>query len=60
MQYAGSLGILLEAKRQEHVPSVLPLLLEMRRQGYWLADDLIEHAAILAGELEPPGFVKRD
>ena len=57
VQFVGSVGILLDAKRQKHIPSVLPLLLEMRRQGYWLADDLIELAAVLAGEIKPPGLI---
>lgn len=54
VQFAGTIGILLEAKRQGHISSVLPLLLQMRQQGYWLRDDLIERAAMLAGELKPP------
>lgn len=52
LQFAGSVGLVVEAKRRGYVTSILPILLEMRNKGYWLADDLIRQAAALAGELE--------
>lgn len=46
----GSAGILLEGKRRDLIPTVIPLLEEMRHRGYWLSDDLIALAARLADE----------
>jgi predicted nucleic acid-binding protein len=44
----GSVGVLIEAKRQGRVAAVRPVLEQMRTQGYWLSDELIDLAAELA------------
>jgi len=46
----GTVGILIRAKETALIPAVLPVLTEIRQQGYWLSDDLIAVAAALAGE----------
>ncbi len=46
----GVVGVLLRAKEAGMIPLVIPSLQEIRRQGYWLSDDLLEVAAKLAGE----------
>lgn len=46
----GVIGILLRAKELNRVEAVTPLLLKLREAGYWLSDEIIEHARELAGE----------
>jgi len=46
----GLAGVLIRAKETGLIPSVRPLLDEIRRQGYWLSDELLDIAARLAGE----------
>ena len=46
----GTVGVLIEAKRRGRLPAVRPVLEEMRTQGYWLSDELIELASKLAQE----------
>lgn len=46
----GSVGVLIEGKRQGYVPAVVPLLRAARQQGYWLSDELITAAAKMSGE----------
>lgn len=50
---SGSVGVLVEAKTRGLIPAVLPLLKAMRRQGYWLSDDILAQAARLADESQP-------
>ena len=47
---AGTVGVVIEAKRGGLVSAVRPLLEEMQAQGYWLSDKLINLAVALAGE----------
>jgi predicted nucleic acid-binding protein len=46
----GVIGVLLRAKEVGRIEAVMPLLETMRSHGYWLSDDIIEHARELAGE----------
>jgi predicted nucleic acid-binding protein len=46
----GVVGVLLRAQEAGLVPAVRPSLEEIRQQGYWLSDEIIELAARLAGE----------
>jgi uncharacterized protein len=52
VQVTGSVGVLLQAKRQNLVPLVMPLLYRAREQGYWLSDELLAIAANEAQEIE--------
>jgi len=46
----GLVGVLLLAKEKGYVDKVGPLLTELRRNGYWLSDEIIEVARRLACE----------
>jgi Predicted nucleic acid-binding protein, contains PIN domain len=46
----GVIGVLLRAKELGRIEAVTPLLEAMQSQGYWLSDDIIEHASELADE----------
>ncbi len=46
----GVIGVLLRAKERGRIEAVTPLLLELRAAGYWLSDEIIEHAGELADE----------
>ena len=46
----GTAGLLLLAKQQGYVETVVPLVDEMRRHGYWLSDSLVEQVQRQAGE----------
>ncbi|HEY88337.1 MAG TPA: DUF3368 domain-containing protein [Thermoflexia bacterium] len=46
----GSVGLLLRAKECGLITKVVPLLKNMRRQGYWFSDELLALAARLSGE----------
>ena len=48
----GTLGILAEAKRRGHLPSLAPLLYELREKGVWLSNELIEKILRDSGESE--------
>jgi predicted nucleic acid-binding protein len=50
LEVIGSAGILVRAKRAKLIEAVLPLLLEMRRGGYYMSDGVIERACQEAGE----------
>ena len=50
LSVTGVAGVLLQAKEAALIPAVRPLLDEMRRQGYWLSDELLDVAARLARE----------
>jgi predicted nucleic acid-binding protein len=47
---SGVAGVLIRAKQDGLIPAVRPMLEEIRRNGYWLSDALIETAARFAGE----------
>ena len=47
---AGTVAILVAAKKMGLVPEVLPILADLRLNGYWLAQSLFERAAALADE----------
>ncbi len=46
----GTAGLLIEPKAAGLIPSVRTLLEQIRDNGNWLSDTLIDHAASLAGE----------
>ena len=48
----GTVGLLLLAKRRGLVERMTPLMDEIRRQGYWLSDALVERVRRLAQEEE--------
>jgi predicted nucleic acid-binding protein len=50
LSITGVVGLLIRAKEAALVPAVCPLLGQIRRQGYWLSDELLDAAAKLAGE----------
>ena len=50
LSITGIVGVLIRAKEAALIPAVCPLLGEIRRQGYWLSDQLLDAAAKLAGE----------
>ena len=47
---SGLIGILLLAKEEGIIEKIGPLPDEMRNQGYWLSDKVVEAARLLAGE----------
>lgn len=46
----GFIGVLLIAKKRGLVTHVIPLLLQARDQGYWMSDELIDTAKLIASE----------
>lgn len=46
----GTAGVLIQAKQAGLIPQIRAVLEEMRRNGYWLSDALVDTAARLAGE----------
>jgi predicted nucleic acid-binding protein len=52
LQVLGTAGVLLLAKRRGVVENVIPLIDEIRRQGYWLSNALVAQVRRLAGEQE--------
>jgi predicted nucleic acid-binding protein len=50
LQVAGTVGVLLRAKRLGHLAAVRPALQQLKSSGLWLSDELIERAATAAGE----------
>ncbi|MCS4185006.1 DUF3368 domain-containing protein [Salinibacter ruber] len=49
------IGVLLRAKELGRIEAVTPLLESMQSQGYWLSDEIIEHARELADEAGDAG-----
>lgn len=47
---AGSVGLLLRAKKEGFLPAVKPALDAMRTKGVWLGEAVMRHALHLAGE----------
>lgn len=50
LKIAGTLGILLEAKRQAHVTELRPLVDDLERVGFRMSTSLKEHVLSMAGE----------
>lgn len=48
----GTMGVLIQAKRKGLISSVMPVLYEVRRKGYWLSDQMLSMAAKLANETD--------
>ncbi len=46
----GTLGVLLKAKERQLVPSIKPLIEQLRQGGIWLSDVVIAKSLKLAGE----------
>lgn len=49
----GTAGLLIEAKRQGLIQNVSETLIEMKRNGYWIHEAIIDRALRLAGEIKP-------
>jgi predicted nucleic acid-binding protein len=56
----GVIGVLLRAKEVDQIEAVGPLLEEMRSAGYWLSDEIIEHARTMADETTSPNNADGD
>jgi predicted nucleic acid-binding protein len=52
LKVRGTLGILVAAKRRGLLPTVAPLLHELKAKGVWLSEDLIERVLRDLGESE--------
>ena len=48
--FLGLAGILILAKEKQLINAVIPLLVEVRNNGYWLSDKLLKEIAILCNE----------
>lgn len=46
----GSIGILLRAKREQHLSSVKDAILRMQAHGIWISQRVVEYALIQSGE----------
>ena len=51
LRITGTVGILVRAWQSGLVEDVCPLLDEMRRQGYWLSDELLDLAARMTAKV---------
>jgi uncharacterized protein len=47
----GTVRILIEAKKKELLTDIKPLLETLRREGYWIHDDILDAALREAGEI---------
>jgi predicted nucleic acid-binding protein len=56
----GVIGVLLRAKELDRIEAVGSLLEAMRSAGYWLSDEIIEHARSMAGETTSPNSADGD
>jgi hypothetical protein len=56
----GVIGVLLRAKEVDRVVDVGSLLEAMRSAGYWLSDEIIEHARTMADETTSPNNADGD
>jgi len=54
LRITGVLGILLEAKRRQFIPSLAEPLARLKTMNFWLSDQLVREALRLAGEAESP------
>ena len=54
LRITGVLGILLEAKRRQLIPSFPEPLARLKTMNFWLSDQLVREALRLAGEAESP------
>lgn len=50
LRLTGTVGLLLQAKEQRLIGEVVEVLHRIRQNGYWLSDEVIETARILARE----------
>jgi len=50
VRVTGVVGVLVRAKEVGFIPKVRPVLEEIRQEGYWLSDTLLDAAAKLARE----------
>lgn len=53
LQLTGSIGILLRAKNEEHIASVLDAVNNMRSHGIWLSERVVSFALRKSGERAP-------
>ncbi len=49
----GSLGILVEAKRQGEIAELAPVVTDLRNQGVWLSDEIVQRILGEVGERDP-------
>jgi uncharacterized protein len=47
----GTLGILVEAKRRGEIPEIAPIIGELKSQGVWLSERLVERVLAEVGEV---------
>ena len=52
LQPIGTARILIETRKKELLPAVAPLLEELRREGYWIHEDIVHAALREAGEVQ--------
>jgi predicted nucleic acid-binding protein len=50
LRYTGTLGVLIKAKQSGYLKAIAPIITNLKKQGMWLADEIIETALKLAGE----------
>lgn len=50
LEFTGTLGVLIKAKRQGHVASVVDVMRFMRQKGMWISDAVLRQVARLADE----------
>ena len=50
LKYTGTLGILIKAKQAGYLKSITPVIQELRNQGMWLTDQIINKVIQLSGE----------
>ncbi|MEG3437523.1 DUF3368 domain-containing protein [Pannus brasiliensis CCIBt3594] len=50
LKYTGTLGVLVKAKKLGYLPSIAPVIDELRQRGMWLTDRIVEDVLRLAGE----------
>lgn len=50
----GTLGVLVEAKRRGEIAAVAPVVADLRNQGVWLSDGLVQRILNEVGESDQP------
>ncbi len=50
LRYTGTLGVLIKAKQSGYLEAIAPIITNLKKQGMWLADEIIATALKLAGE----------
>ncbi len=50
LKYTGTLGVLIKAKQAGYLKSIAPVIRELRNQGMWLTEQIVNKVIQLAGE----------